>query len=101
MKHNTELRQCLFNAPQWHWYTTEGFMLYPKVYNVVKVSHGRLGVYSVNVAVPAEFYMIMKQQNIKEVFGFRLDNKMFIAETDQGDLKLWVYKTIPKYLIHK
>jgi len=100
MKHTSVVRQCLFNAPQWHWYATEGRILYPRIYNVVKVDHERLGAYSINVAVPSELYMIMKQQGIKEIFGFRLDSRMLIAETDQGDLKLWVYSSIPKFLIH-
>ena len=100
MKHNSTRRSCLFNDPQWRWHAAYGEIEYPAIANQVEVNHPRLGVYNVFVAVPTELYLIMEDKGIKQIDGFRLDDKLFIAETDQGDLNLWVYDKIPAWL-HK
>ena len=97
MKYDSKRRSCLFNGPQWSWHASKEFIEYPYISNKVEVDHPRKGVYSVFVAVPSEIYLVMLQKNINQIYGFRLKDKLFIAETDQGDLNLWVYDKWPNW----
>lgn len=96
MKQSSKVRQCLFNSPQFYWYKTEKVGQYPKINNVVTISNTRTE-HTQPLSVPTEIYLVMDQQHIKEIYGFRLENNLFIAETDKGDLKLWVYNKQPTW----
>lgn len=99
MKYNSIERQCLFNSPRWHWYSYNSLGCYPNINNTVYIKRKRLGEYWKTIAVPAEIYMIMKNQGISEIYQFSLIDKVFSMETPEGQIPLWVYKDYPKWAV--
>lgn len=97
MKHDSKIRKCLFNGPQWYWYPYNHLGVYPSISNTVLITRKRLGEYQVTLAVPSEMYLVMKQQGITEITQFYLNDGVFGMVTDKGDIDLWVYKSFPKW----
>jgi len=97
MTTNTRSNRPLFNEPQWLWYVTQEDLKYPCVNNQVEVTSKKAGKHILTLAVPSELYMVLKHKNIKKVYGFTLNSKLFSMNTDQGVVALWHYITKPKW----